>query len=97
MSNVVKLHRQTSNLEDLDRDYTSLVRALVNRLVRDYVVKGKKINSLALKAGLSQATVSRLAYYETARPQWHTVIAVIMALGAMDEFVKITAKFARGK
>ncbi len=83
-----------STLQDLDTDYTTLVRALVNRLVREYVHRGGRINQLAVKANLNQRTVSRLAYYETTRPMWHTVMAVIIALGALKEFAEITSKFA---
>ena len=81
-------------LPDIDTDYTTLVRALVNRLVREYVHGGGKINRLALKANLNPRTVSKLAYYETTRPMWHTVMAVIIALGALKEFSEITARFA---
>jgi len=83
------------NSSDIDTDYTTLVRAFVNRLVRDYVKNGGNLNRLALKSSLNRNTVSKLAYYETTHPRWHTVMAVIMAMEAMKEFAEITTRFAQ--
>ena len=87
------------NLPDIDADFTTAVRAFINHIVREYVMDGGRMNSLALKANLAFATISRLAYYETARPQWHTIMAVIMALDKFDEFVALANRYveAHGK
>jgi DNA-binding phage protein len=97
MSNVVKMTVKSipGNLEDIDHDYSRLVRAFINRLVREYVKNGGNIRNLALKAGVSPQTISRLAYYETTRPVWHTVMAVIHALYAMEEFADLTVRYAK--
>lgn len=88
--------RQTplGNLEDIDADYTRAVRALVNSKVRIYVAGGGRMQALALRAGVTRATVRRLAYYETTRPTWHTTMAVIMALGVFGDFAELTQRHA---
>jgi DNA-binding phage protein len=97
MNNVVKLPRSKTpgNLEDIDADYSKLVRAFINRLVREYVRDGGKIKTLALKSGVGAQTISRLAYYETTRPTWHTVMAVLKAMEAMKEFADLTTRYAK--
>ena len=82
------------NLADIDSDYTALVRAFVNARVREYVAGRGNISRLARKAGITSATVSRLAYYETTHPRWHTVMSVITALECMHEFAELTMRYA---
>lgn len=76
------------NISDYEPE-TIKMRALVNGLVRDYMRRGGKLNQLALKANLSIHTVSRLAYYETTRPQWETIIRICRALDCMKELARI--------
>ena len=85
------------NLEDLDSSFTKQVRALINAGVRDYVGKRGKLNSLALACNLSPSTVSKLAYYETARPAWRTVIAVAEALDMMEDIGNLMILYAQDK
>ncbi len=67
------------NLRDAD-PFELQARAVINARVRDYVAGGGRIKTLALKAGLTPATVSRLAYNETTRPQFHTIVVICKAL-----------------
>jgi DNA-binding phage protein len=82
MSNVIPLHKraQPGNLRDDDEPIEVQARAIINARVREYMAGGGRLNALALKAGLSVATVSRLAYYETTRPQFHTIMVICRVL-----------------
>ena len=82
MSNVIPLQQRTSpgNLRDDDAPFEIRARAIINARVREYVAGGGKINTLALKTGLAPGTVSRLAYYETTRPQMHTIVVICRVL-----------------
>ena len=86
--------QRLGNLPDIDADYTTAVRAMVNSEVRNYVAGGGQMRALALRAGVTPATVGRLAYYETTRPTWHTTMSVIMALGAFGRFAELTQRWA---
>lgn len=84
---VVNIHTRqphVGNLSDFENDLTRAVRALINSEVRNYMAKGGKIVALQRKCRneiKTVQTISRLAYYETTRPQWTTIIAVARALG----------------
>ena len=61
-------------------DPQTILRAKINGAVRDYVQNGGKLKLLAAKTGLNYRTISKLAYYETARPQMRTAFLVAEAL-----------------
>lgn len=56
-------------------------RRLVFTEVRRVTSHGVRMKDIAARAGVSTATVSKLAYGETKRPQFKTVIGVLYALG----------------
>jgi hypothetical protein len=92
------------NLPDYENTFTNQVRALLNAKVRDYIkVPGNTLTKLAanshVTAGhhLSLSTVSKLAYYETARPAWSTIIAVAEALDALDEVADLMVRYAKNR
>jgi len=93
----VKQQSHVGNLSDLDNDLTKQVRVMVNARVRDYIRQGGKLNRLALKANLTVATVSRLAYYETTRPMWRTIISVMEALELYEDIGKLMIAYGRKK
>jgi hypothetical protein len=82
MSNIIPLHKRVEpgNLRDDDEPFEVRARAIINARVREYVTGGGRIDALAHKSGLSKNTVSRLAYYETTRPQLHTVVVICRVL-----------------
>ena len=79
-------YQHQGNLDD--SNFTIQARALINAKVRDYMAHGGNITKLRRKCGnavKTTQTISKLAYYETTRPTWRTVIAVSEALGIMEE------------
>ena len=82
MSNVIPINKRTrpGNLRDDDEPFEIRARAIINARVREYIMGGGRLNVLAVKAGLSVGTVSRLAYYETTRPQMHTIVVICRVL-----------------
>ena len=62
-------------------DLESQMRQLVFQRTREHLAAGKRMHALAVKAGVCDATLRKLAYGETKYPRFHTVIAVCDALG----------------
>jgi hypothetical protein len=92
------------NLPDYENTFTNQVRALLNAKVRDYIQqKGNTLTKLAMNCHvtpehhLSMSTVSKLAYYETTRPAWTTIIAVAEALEILDEVALLMVAYARNR
>jgi len=81
-SNVIPLHKRErpGNLRDDDEPFEIQARAIINARVREYMAGGGRLGVLAVKAGLSTGTVSKLAYYETTRPQMHTIVVICKVL-----------------
>jgi DNA-binding Xre family transcriptional regulator len=85
---VVPIRQHIGNVSDSEPE-TVKMRMLVNHLVREYVKKGGHMKRLAVRANLNPATVSRLAYYETTKPRWETIIRLCKALDCMDQLANI--------
>jgi len=66
-----------SNLDDSEVE----ARVLINARLRDYIRSGGRMQALALRSGISLATIQRLAYFETAHPRATTLFSVARALG----------------
>lgn len=66
------------------------MRRLVTKQTRRYVQHGGRINQIATRAGVASTTVSKLAYGETKYPRFHTVVAVLDALGFSIKVEQVT-------
>lgn len=95
----------TKGLTKLTKSYDveNQMRQLVFQRTRAYLAAGRRMHALAVKAGVADTTLRKLAYGETKYPRFHTVIAVCDALGVtltiaekpMMEVVPTVGKGAR--
>lgn len=67
----------TSKIYDIENQ----MRQIVFQRTREYLAGRGRMHALAVKAGVGDTTLRKLAYGETKHPRFHTVVAVCAALG----------------
>jgi hypothetical protein len=100
MAKVVKLlHKDVppGNLADFGSTWMQHLRVFIHGQVRDYIMRGGKLGSLALKAGVGAQTLSRLAYYESIHPRASTIDGIIDALDLYEEVGKQMIAYGRSR
>ena len=83
------------NLSDFGSTWMQHLRVYIHGQVRDYITSGGKLKGLALRAGVTTATLSRLAYYESVHPRASTIDGIIDALDLYEAVGKQMIAYAR--